>query len=1347
MIKQVQPNYNTLKLEGEIQDYWKENDAYQRTKELRSKEQDFYFVDGPPYTTGAIHLGTATNKAIKDAFIRYKRMNGFNVRDQPGYDMHGLPIEVKVEQSIGVRSKKEIEEYGIDRFVSTCKQYALDLQGKMTEQFKELGIWMDWDNPYMTIKPEFIEAAWWTLQRAHEKGLLISSNRVLPWCPRCETALAEAEIEYWDEKDPSIYVRFPLKDSDDVSLLIWTTTPWTLPANMAVAVHPDHKYAKVQMVGEAQEKIIVMHSQVKTIAEESDYSDYVVLEVMDGEDLVGLEYMPPFIDEVAYPEDVSKWMHRVVPSHTVEVDHTGIVHNATGHGPEDFEIGKKFNIVAFCPVDEVGRYTSQFPTMEGTRVKKANPLLIEMLEFKGLLFNSRTIEHRYGHCWRCRSPIIFRNTDQWFLRITEVKNQMLKEIDRVSWFPEWAGSSREYDWVSNARDWCISRQRYWGIPLPVWRCNCGEMRVIGSYKELSEGDGYHEDMEPHRPWIDQVTFECPRCGGTMIRALDVLDVWFDSGVTSWAQLGYPSRTDEFDRWWPTQWICEAHDQTRGWFYSQLGAGCIAFDRAPYNQVLMHGWVLDPKGKKMSKSKGNVIEPMKVIEQYGADSLRFYMMSANALWEDMAFQHEGPKDARKMLNILWNVVNFATTYMSIDNFDPSTMDQAQMDAAYRPEDRWMLSKTNRLIRTVTEEIETMNFHKACRALEEFILDDVSRWYVRLIRDRMWREEGDVDKLAAYTVLYNAIMVTTKLLAPFCPHITEEIYLHMNGEKVSVHMLDWPTPNLKLIDTKLETTMTTIQEIVETISAERQKQGIKLRWPLKRLAIRGLQPDANRNLESLEGVFLSQANIKGMEYVPSDSEWDELILTVIPNPHAIGNVYRQWSSKIAVLLESRPAKQIKNAVEQGEYYLGIEGQRVKIEPNMVSFAYTIPDGIEVLEFSQGTLYIDFNRTPEIEAEGFARELIRRVQQMRKDLKLDVEEFVRIEVKASARLSEYFKLWRSHIMKETRSRELVFNEVPAGDAVKEWSVEDENLTISVTSLKVEETRKAFEPIGELSDDTVIALSAAGYNSPEDLMGMREDSISAIPGVLIPDAKRIARSVSAANGKPEMGESVRSLPREKMMRFLMGKMDLNEAAAEIIFNANYDSPQKLGMASFHDLIAAEVSSKTAEKVLEYFGKQAPQRPSKTIATIEPSSAYLIMEEKPDNAFRLMKNEVSRGRTGFCVTRSYPLKVRSKYDLTETPMVWLSNVGKDNSIRPKDLEKLSMRLQQFLSEEKEGVVLIEGIEYLITNNSFLTVLKFIQSLRDMVAISGASLLLVVNPSTMEPNELKLLEKEVDGTL
>ncbi len=1410
MIKPIQSNYNPAELEKQVREYWAQTNAYRKTKELRSGGPDYYFVDGPPYTTGAIHLGTTLNKTIKDSYVRFRRMQRYNVFDRPGYDMHGLPIEVKVEQSIGVKNKKEIEEYGIDRFVSTCKNFAMEFQQKMNVQFAELGVWMDWDNPYLTIAPYYIEAAWWTLKRAYDKGLLAPANRVLPSCPRCETALAEAEIEYSDERDPSIYVKFPLRDDPKVFLLIWTTTPWTLPANLAVAAHPDFRYAKVRYrrIGET-ETVIVMMDLVEQIREMAGWEKYDILEEIEGDDLVGKEYVSIFEETVPYQKEVrGKWVHRVIPSKTVEAANTGLVHIAPGFGPEDFDLGKEYGIEPFCPVNETGRYTESVgQRYAGMHIKKANEMIIQDLEEKDRMFHRTTLSHRYGHCWRCNSPIIFRTTNQWFLKVSQVKNHMLEEVERIRWTPDWAGSSREYDWVSNARDWCISRQRYWGIPMPIWTCQkCNEIKVIGTTEELEKADGFRRDMDLHRPWIDGVTMKCPKCGETMRRIPDVLDVWFDSAVASWAQLGFPRQRADFERLWPAKWICEAHDQTRGWFYSQLAAGVMAFGRAPYESVLMHGWMLDPDGQPMSKSKGNVIEPEKVVKDYGADALRFYLMRASAPWEDTSFQWEGVKSARKMLNVFWNVVNFATTYMVIDNFESTEWPMDKLESHLRPEDRWLISRVEKLKSEVTRDMNNYEMHKATRAMEEFILEDLSRWYVRLIRDRMWSEEGDLDKLSAYRVLFDAIASLNMMLAPVCPHITEQVYRAMDGSKDTVHMLDWPTADLTKLDERLETSMNTVKEIVEIVTRERQTRGVKLRWPLKRMIVLPETADSMEAVKALQDILLQQANVKRIEYVEPGKDWDETVLTVVPNPNAIGKVYRQWAAKIAVLLRSRPARLIKESVEKGEYQLGIEGQYLSIEPNMVSFEAALPPDVMAVKYSGGQIYLDFQITAEIEAEGYSRELIRRIQQMRKDMKLDVEEFIAVELNAPAKIEEYVKVWMDHIMSETRCRRMQFMNQPSGEYKVQWDIEGEKLSLGITSLHIRDAISDLMELPGMTQKMALALVDAEYRSVDSLRELDEEKLAVIPGLTRPDAKKIVHALSRQNASadrcvscnglldaqrqcPKCGKGSASsepLPKERMLPLLMRIPRVNHLKAEMLYDSGYFNPEKLKNASKEDLQNVKgLGTKTIDSILAYVAEgnleksvpckkcgvtvapdmlvcsncgtpvvvaeeteeeALPVAEMMVIQDLERSFSYLIKEDRSDRAYAYFEKEIGKGLKGYCVTRNYPVKIKAKYNIGETPIVWLSNVGKENSLRPKDLEKLSYSLETFLGNGG-GIVLLDGLEYLITNNNFLTVLRFLQSLRDQVAINHSILLMVLNPSTLDPHEMNLLEKEVDGTI
>ncbi|MCE8428994.1 MAG: isoleucine--tRNA ligase [Candidatus Methanoperedens sp.] len=1046
MLKEAS-QYDAKATDQKIQKFWDETDAYSKVRGSRQKGKKFFFVDGPPYTTGRIHLGTAWNKIIKDSILRYKSMNGFHILDRAGWDMHGLPIEVKVEGVLGFKSKKDIEKYGVGNFVNKCKEFALSHRDEMTVQFRNLGIWLNWNDPYMTLRDEYIEAAWWTLKQAHQKKLLEKGLRVVNWCPRCETAIADSEVEYADETDPSVYVKFPIKDEEDTYIVIWTTTPWTIPANIAVAVHPSFEYVKVKVKKDGKEEILIMAAELmENVLKQGRYKEHEVLQTMLGEDL-DLKYLSPLGDKVPVQKE---FKHNVYMAEFVTTENTGCVHIAPGHGLDDFELGMKHNLPIFCPVGPDGRYTEEAGDYRGMHVKEANRLVIDDLSERGLLLASGRITHRYGHCWRCKTSIIYLATEQWFLRITDIKEKMLSGIEKVKWYPEWAGYARFADWVKGSRDWCISRQRYWGIPIPVWVCEqCGETEVIGTKAELEKRAGVTNIPDLHRPNVDNVHIKC-NCGKQMNRVPDVFDVWFDSAVASWATLKFPHDQKAFDEWWPADFITEGHDQTRGWFYSQLGASMIAFGKAPYKNVLMHGFTLDTEGKKMSKSLGNVVSPEEVIAKVGADSLRLYVLSQNAPWEDLKFSWDEAGNVHRMLNILWNVYRFPLPYMILDNYDPLKMIDVP-ENAMRLEDKWLLSRVQSLIKQVDSAMAEYNLHKATRPISEFVLEDLSRWYIQLIRPRTWREANDPDKLAVYHTLYKVLVTLTKIIAPFAPHISEEMYQNLArnvdpDSPSSVHMCDWVKPEEELIDTELEMQMNLIREIVEASSNARQKLKRKLRWPVRKIVVAPKKEEVAAAVMRLDTVLKEQTNAKEIVLLAAGKTWEELGVEVLPNHAVIGPVFKKDAGKVIAELRAVDGSKIKTGIlESGSFEL----RSGTITADMVSFKDTIPQAIASAGFSAGDVYVDTGLTREIESEGYAREVIRRIQDMRKELDLAVEQEINVTVEIKdKRVLELVIDLKDFIAGEVRAKSIDIGSDAGiqGDLVKDWDVEDVKMRMGI-------------------------------------------------------------------------------------------------------------------------------------------------------------------------------------------------------------------------------------------------------------------------------------------------------------
>ena len=1061
---EVSERYEPHELEPAVFDRWAAVDAYERTVEHRSDGEPFYFLDGPPYTSGAAHMGTTWNKILKDAYIRYHRMLGYDVSDRPGYDMHGLPIETRVEEQLGFENKRDIEALGEEEFIAECKSFAEEQLEGLQEDFKSFGVWMDWEDPYKTVDPEYMEAAWWAFSQANDRGLVERGKRSISQCPRCETAIANNEVEYADVEDPSIYVRFPLSDHEG-SVVIWTTTPWTIPANTFVAVGEAVEYVGVDAHRDGEtDRLYVAAGVLEEVLAAGGYDDHEVIERLDGADMVGWNYEHPLDDRVEHP--AGEGAFEIYTAEYVEVDRTGLVHSAPGHGEEDFHRGTELGLDLFCPVGEDGRFDDRAGPYVGEFVRDANDEIIADLDAAGYLLAEETVEHSYGHCWRCDTGIVQIVTDQWFVTVTEIKDDLLANIEDSEWHPPEARDGRFRDFVSDSPDWTASRQRYWGTPVPIWlpaHTTEGEpvewsgamddAIVIGDRAELAARVDQEIDpgaVDLHKDTVDELTVT--EDGVVYERVPDVFDVWLDSAVASWGSLGYPGEEADYDQRWPADLIMEAHDQTRGWFWSQLAMGTTAVDQIPYEEVLMHGHALMPDGRAMSKSKGILIDPNEVIDEHGVDPMRAFLLSVTPQETDMSFSWDGVETMGRDLNILWNVFRFPLPYMELDGYDPAEYDLAAVEGDLTTVDRWLISRLQTVAAEAREHWEAFRQDRAFEAIREFVTEDLSRFYIQVVRERMWAETDDPEKRAAYETITYALHRVVALLAPFTPLLADEIYDRLTGDAghPTVHMLDYPAPEEQFRDQQLERDVELLRAVEEGGSNARQQAERKLRWPVQEVVV---APDGERTAAAVDRhrmLIADRLNARRVEVLPPDEEWDELRYSADADMSELGPAFGGRATAVMEALnEARIEEPSLAALEEHLRGEGALEADEELTESMVSLTSETPEGvsgaaIEADGQTLGVVYVDTALTEEIESEGYAREVIRRIQEMRKELDLDIERRIQVEVTVDDdRVAELIGDHEELIAREVRAHSF---ETVEGGYHKEWEIEGVPVEIGV-------------------------------------------------------------------------------------------------------------------------------------------------------------------------------------------------------------------------------------------------------------------------------------------------------------
>ena len=1034
MYKKVPTDLKFVEREREVEKFWRDNHIFEKSIEDRKDAPTYMFYDGPPTANGKPHIGHALTRVIKDMIPRYRTMKGYKVPRKAGWDTHGLPVEIEVEKELGINGKEQIEKYGVAPFIEKCKESVWKYKS-MWEQFSNvIGFWADMDDPYVTYHNSYIESEWWALKQIWDKGLLYKGFKVVPYCPRCGTPLSSHEVAqgYKDVKERSAIVRFKKKD-EDVYFLAWTTTPWTLPSNVALCVNPDEEYSKVK---QGDYTYILASALVETVLKE----DYTVLKNYKGKELEGIEYEPLW----GGLNVKGKAWYVVCDNYVTLTDGTGIVHIAPAFGEDDSRIGRNYNLPFVQLVDAQGNLTKE-TKWEGVFVKDADKLVLKDLEENGKLFDAPVFEHSYPHCWRCNTPLIYYARESWYIKMTAVKEDIIRNNNTINWIPESIGKGRFGDWLENIQDWAVSRNRYWGTPLNVWICECGHMHSIGSIEELkSMSKNCPEDIELHRPYIDAVTITCPECGKEMRRTPEVLDAWFDSGSMPFAQHHYPFENQEkFEAQYPADFISEAVDQTRGWFYSLLAISTLIFNRAPYKNVIVMGHVQDEDGQKMSKSKGNAVDPMDALNKFGADAIRWYFYVNSAPWLPNRFHDKAVEEGqRKFLGTLWNTYAFYVLYADIDNFDPTkyTLDYEKLSVM----DKWLLSKLNTLVKTVDEYLGNYKITETARALQSFT-DDMSNWYVRRCRERFWAKGMEQDKINAYMTLYTALITLSKISAPMIPFMTEEIYQNLvrsvdKSAPESIHLTDFPKVNEEFIDKDLEVSMDEVLDIVVLGRAARNSANIKNRQPIGNMYVKAENVLSPFYVEIIE----DELNVKAVEFKDDVEEF--VSYSFKPQLKTVGPKYGKLLGKIKEALSNLDGhKAMQELNTDGALNFDFDGEKVVLGREDLLIETAKNDNFVTEADNKVTVVLDIRLDDALLEEGFVRELISKIQTMRKEAGFEVVDHIVLSQSGNDRIAEIIKKNEAVIKNDTLADEIVYNNVEG--YTKDWNLNGEHTSLGVS------------------------------------------------------------------------------------------------------------------------------------------------------------------------------------------------------------------------------------------------------------------------------------------------------------
>ncbi|MBL8089565.1 MAG: isoleucine--tRNA ligase [Anaerolineales bacterium] len=1043
MFKPVNAKLDVPAMEDGVLKFWKKQEIFKKTSTERKGKPEYIFYEGPPTANGRPGVHHVLARAFKDMFPRYKIMRGFNVSRRGGWDTHGLPVEIEVEKQLGFKNKQQIEEYGIDKFNELCKKSVFNYIQEWEKLTDRIAFWVDLDDAYVTYTNDYIESVWWILKSFWEKDLLFKGYKIVPYCPRCGTPLSDHEVAlgYDEAVDPSVFVRFPLVDKPDTSLLVWTTTPWTLPANVAVAAHPDVDYVTVER--ENKEKIILAKNLVEKVFRDEQVK---VVDSFKGKKLKGMKYKPLF---TFVPLD--KPAHYIVLGDFVTTeDGTGLVHQAPAFGAEDMEMAKQNDLPVLLTVQPDGTFIPEITPWRGIFVKDADPQIIKDLETRGLLFRSEKYTHTYPFCWRCSTPLLYYARESWYIRTSAKKDRLVSLNKTINWVPEHIKNGRFGNWLENNIDWSLSRERYWGTPLPVWECenvNCKHRECVGSVKELSEKAGKDlTELDLHRPYVDEVSWKCEKCSGKMNRVKDLIDVWFDSGSMPYAQWHYPFENKEkFEAQYPADYICEAVDQTRGWFYSLHAISTLLNDQVSFKNVICLGHIQDAEGRKMSKSLGNIVQPWDVINLHGADALRWYLFTATPPGQERRFSSDLVGDVIRSFTLtLWNVYSFFVTYANLDKPQALTV-----TATTNELDRWLLSELNVLVRDVTKAYDEYDVTNATRPVEKFV-ETLSTWYVRRSRRRFWKNDSSADKQAAYSTLYTALVTVAKLIAPAMPFIAEELYQNLvrsvdETQPESVHIAEWPQVMEEFIDESLNKEMQLVMKLVSLGHSARQKANRKVRQPLAEAAFSLGNPAERNALMKNVDVIQDELNVKQVRLL--DRTTEAVSHTVKPLPKQLGQKYgNKFPALQKAILALNPEEVASTLHADKPVEVKLDGETYQILSDEVEVKALAKEGFAVAEEGAYVAALVTDLTPELIAEGLAREFVRRVQDLRKTADLDVADRIELFVEASAGLKSAIEAHKDYITAETLTTKLSFENPPANASVVEDEFENEKVKVGL-------------------------------------------------------------------------------------------------------------------------------------------------------------------------------------------------------------------------------------------------------------------------------------------------------------